>query len=394
MKRVFAVSSAIVLFAVLLLCMSGQVPVYAGAIASDDADNCFFAVVGENAQDIEYTRSPLYNERLDVHGWQYVFDDGANHGYVLIVGVNVNGDIVYEAEESGYGMSPFADCDGSPVYITHRIYLEYRNGAFYDVGGGDALGNDRVADYAARGFGYGGSSAFYEQRQTISYVSKTTTEEYSIQYGLPNYYGEIDDTNCANVAGSVVIGYYDRFCPDLIPGYQTYVKIGPLLDYKEQGSEVIEVQNELYDLMSTDNGQSGTTFAGFQSGMDEYVTDRGYSYETNELMSFGSPDLSAIKSELQSGRPIALFLSEYAFVEDIISVGQTDIVINQCRNAAHVAICCGYRVDTYYGQDGSVSDTRTYLKVVAGLSEFMDSLVYLNLNGLSTINHAISFDIE
>ena len=52
------------------------------------------------------------------------------------------------------------------------------------------------------------------------------TEDYEIKYGLPTYYAEYGTTVCANTAGAIAIGYYDRFNENLIPNYKTYTKFG------------------------------------------------------------------------------------------------------------------------------------------------------------------------
>ncbi|MFR3549432.1 MAG: hypothetical protein ACLTTW_03920 [Coprobacter sp.] len=72
------------------------------------------------------------------------------------------------------------------------------------------------------------------------------------------------------------MGYYDRFFENLIPNYQSYVRIGAVIRYKSASTNVDNMLDELYVLMDTDQGQLGTTYTGFQEGMKAYVENRGY----------------------------------------------------------------------------------------------------------------------
>lgn len=393
MKKLLVSSLTITILLVSFVCMSGFAAVSAKSL--DKADLCFFeAMCIEADSNLSYNRQPMYDENLKQNGWQYNFFNGTSNGYALITELNINGEIVYEAEEIRYGESPFDKCLGIPVFITHKTYLDYQGNQFYDIESGEVVNQDIIDYYSDIGFGYDGGFGYIEKTQTISYASKAITEEYSIKYDLPNYYGNVGGTNCANVAGSVAIGYYDRFCMELIPGYQTYRKLGSLILYKDQSEEIVEVQNELYDLMSTDKGSNGTTFSGFQEGMKSYTESKGYSYNTNELISFGSLNMDRLKTELKAGKPIALFLSDYAILSDIVANGTNDTITSMYCDVAHVAMCCGYKIDTYYDSDGRVIDTRIYLKIVIGLHDVAKgNFGYLNMTELSTVNHAIAVSI-
>ena len=64
---------------------------------------------------------------------------------------------------------------------------------------------------------YCGGSDFIEQSETINY-SRKETATYNMKGNVPSY-ERIKDTSCANVAGAILIGYYDRFCEELVPNY-------------------------------------------------------------------------------------------------------------------------------------------------------------------------------
>lgn len=80
---------------------------------------------------------------------------------------------------------------------------------------------------------------YYANRiETIDYARKDS-QEYSIKYDLPNYGGAIGETCCANTAGAILLGYYDRFNENLIPNFKTYMQIGNILKYKINSEEII-----------------------------------------------------------------------------------------------------------------------------------------------------------
>lgn len=398
-RRIAAFVCAALLSAAMIAvgCFSGVVRSAAAGV--DGADACFYEAAGSLAADVtDAERTPLYDENGSRNGWQYTFTSGGISGYALVTGYVINGMTVYEtAELSCSAVSPFAECEGLPVYITYEVYLDLRGGEYFDLATGEEVSADEVYEMSRVGFGYSGTGTFTDITQTTaSYSRKETTDEYAIPYDLPAYASDVGTSNCANVAGSVAIGYYDRFCTELIPDYQTYQQIGPIFRYKSASSEISAVQSELHELMGTDDGYVGTTFAGFELGMSDYADERGYTYESYSVFgSDGAIDLTALRASLVAGRPVALFLYDYAIVSDISVSGGRDVITSRYSSVTHVAMCCGYRVDTYYDAQNNVTDERVYLRIVVGLNGVLnDAIGYLNINGdVTTINHAISVSI-
>ncbi len=359
----------------------------------DPADQVFeeFILSDDFAQgELSYVKSDLYDESLAVAGREYRFTVGQMQGYALVARIpRSDQTYYYEVEELVYRRSsPFEDCEGIPVYVTHRTYLEYKNGAFYDLLSDTPLTSAQVEEYAYKGFGFCDLGTFETHTETISYHTKQT-ESYDIPSLLPNYYGSHNgETSCANTAGCVIIGYYDRFCPNLIPNYQSYIQFGNAIVYKSAGEEVVSVLDQLYVLMGTDNGYLGTTFAGFQSGMQQYATNNGYSYSSTSVFSGGSLNMTSYKTSVQAGKPVAIFLINYALVNGIVENENEDLIQSSRSSVSHVVIGCGYKIDRYYDEQNRLTQTRTYLRVASGLDSH--DIGYLNVNGLSQIHTAIS----
>lgn len=373
----------------------GNIAAHAEAASLDAADQCFleFMESDANGAQVVYECSPLYNENLEQSGRQYDFTVGEQSGYALVAAVAVGEAVCYEVEELFYNkQSPFENCEGLPVYIAGKTYIEYKEGGFYNLSDGTELSEDELAAAVSAGFFYNGSVTFEDRIQTISY-SRKLTDAYNILYDLPSYYGIAGQTGCANTAGTVILGYYDRFYENLIPNFTTYVRIGATIRYRSGSTEIENVMLRLRDLMST-NSQLGTTYSGFQAGMESYVQGQGYTYSSASVFSSGSLNFDLYKTAINDQKPVALFLNGFACLNYIQAndAGTMDTISSGYSASTHVAVGCGYKRETYYNASGSVIDTRTYLKAATGLAPY--DIGYFNINGLGAIDRAIAITIS
>lgn len=361
------------------------------ANALSAADACFLDFVSSDIEgEVIYEAAPLYDETLAQSGYEYTFEADGQSGYALVHGVEIAGQTYYEVEEASFSSpSPFAACDGLPVYVTFRSYLEYENGAFYELTTGEAVSQEALAAAVEKGFGYHGGANFVEDSYTISYATKSTTS-YSIPYDLPIYYPASAESSCANAAGGILIGYYDRFYENLIPDYQAYYSLGGVVVYKVPGQEITDLILDLYERMGTTNG--GTTYSGFQAGMTSYVASKGYTYTTTDMFTNGAFDFTKYKSSIDAGKPVALFLDGYAIYTELQEGDGVDTVVSDVSTSTHVASACGYRCIAYFDTNGNEISTQRYLKISSGLSLY--DICYLNMNAYGTINRAISVEIS
>lgn len=225
--------------------------------------------------------------------------------------------------------------------------------------------------------------------ETISYYRKSV-EEFSFTGDIPSYSND-SSTGCANVAGAEIIAYYDKDYENLIPDFQVYVKLGSVLKYKSQTAEIEARIDELGVLMGTDSNGAGTSFSGFQTGMNLYVSEHGgLNYQSDNVCKTGNLDLSKFKSAINVGKPVALFMPEFTLIQAIIESNGYDSINSIHNTVAHVVAACGYRVDTYFDQSNNVIETRTYLKVASGLIKY--GITYLSAD-TSIFNEAISITI-
>lgn len=230
-----------------------------------------------------------------------------------------------------------------------------------------------------------------EYSETITYDHKeTTTVEF--EYGIPYYNLTSFGNICANMAGAVIIGYYDRFAEDLIPNFKAYMQLGSYIRYKGTTSEVSNVIDKLYDYMGTDVGQSGTDFSGFNSGMAAYAaTYGGYTYTQSNV--WGS-NLTAYKNAIAAEKPVAVFATGFSLLSSLSEGNGVDTLgIMEYDGDKHVMVGYGYRIDNYYNSSNKLIETRTYLIVFNG-GMINTSIKYLQLDGRTNVDHAIAVTIS
>lgn len=233
---------------------------------------------------------------------------------------------------------------------------------------------------------YCGGGSMVSQTETISYDHKATTSSYAIPSKVPDYCGTADASNCANVAGAEIIGYYDRFYEDLVPNYKGYVQIGSGVMYRGLSTETQNMMVALKTYMGT---QEGTTFDGFHQGMRTYVQNCSLSYSVEDL---GSLNFVKYKAAVEAGKPVALFLSDYAYHTATTTTSGGEVITVSHSSVAHVVVGYGYKVDTYYDANYNVLTTRTYLNVASGFATY--GLCILSLNGKSTVDRASAITIS
>lgn len=361
----------------------------------DTADKSFLEYVSADTNSegkIKYSHSPLYNEKLMASGRQYNFSIGKVNGYALLTEIRSENKIFYEVEELFYDkLSPFEASEGLPVYITFGVYLDYKDNAFYNIIDNSLVTVDEIETLAYKGFGYCGAWEFEERDETVSYASKNISE-YSIQYDLPNYYGAPNGTTCASIAGTVLLGYYDRFYEELIPNFQVYTRLGTRIKYKSLSDVILNLSNELYNLMGGEREHIGTTYSEFQDGMSTYIESKGHTYITTSVFSWGEFDFNKYKMAVESNKPVVLFLSRFAIKNYIVQDGTVDTIKNDFAETPHVVVGCGYEQYQYFDSTGKEIDNRIYLKVATGLTDYL--LSYININGLTSIDRAISVEIN
>lgn len=201
--------------------------------------------------------------------------------------------------------------------------------------------------------GYNGST--YERSETlpVSYATKEESET-AINGNLPLYYNAGNYTNtCANTAGAITLGYYDRTYTNLIENFTSARKIGNRIIYYSQSDEVQNVIDTLYVAMGTNaNGQSGTTISGFKNGLKSYVNGQGYSITYSGIGSYSSFDITKYTEAITSEIPVTIFVSGYILADLTNEADHSDTYKLDYYSGNHTVVGCGIKTVSYYNETG------------------------------------------
>ncbi len=192
---------------------------------------------------------------------------------------------------------------------------------------------------------------------------------------------------CACVAGSNVIGFYDRYDENLIPDHEAgYYFSGQYL-YSIEDSAVTAVTRQLYADMGTNN--SGTTVTEFKDGMRTYCTRKGKSISFSSCMKNGQFDYETAKNYMRANQPVVLFCSGYNVVDSFLSEKSENIDYYE-SGANHVMVGFGYKIVDYTLSTGAALHYE-YVTVASGVDGKPKGFYDINRN--TKINDAIAINI-
>lgn len=233
--------------------------------------------------------------------------------------------------------------------------------------------------------GYNGSTYEGSSTETIDYYTKTDNE-ISIKGAVPKYHNTGSNRNtCANVAGSIVVGYYDKDYDELIPNFKAARIIRDRVIFSAQTDAVQNVIDDLYNKMDTNDTGNGTTVEGFKRGLEAYVEQQGRSITYEGLVSGERLNIEEYKQAINNEKPVALFVSKYTMIpiSDLEQDNNTDVLDKLHYGGDHVLVGYGIREIKYYNQDGSLKKEVTLLMAATGYLQ--DPLVYIIIDDRMTI---------
>lgn len=262
------------------------------------------------------------------------------------------------------------------------MYLIINSNYFYNV----QIDEMRFSD------GYNGSTYERSEALSVSYATKEESET-AINGNLPLYYNAGSYTNtCANTAGAITLGYYDRTYTNLIENFTSARKIGNRIIYYAQSDEVQNVIDTLYVSMGTNsNGQSGTTISGFKNGLKSYVNGQGYSITYNGIGAYSSFSTTKYIDAITSEIPVTLFVSGYILANLTNEADNADTYKLDYYSGDHVVVGCGIKTVSYYNESGGLIKKYDFLKIASGY--YLEGIKYLMLNDYVKIVDSYSIKI-
>lgn len=208
--------------------------------------------------------------------------------------------------------------------------------------------------------------------ETISYVSKQVIEDISTTKGTPKYSAVSGMQNgCGAVAGAIIVGFYDKYYSNLIPGWDSYYSTGA---YRLQnGTYVQELLFDLYNRMQTNVVAPGTSESEFKDGLKSYVVDHGYSLDYISLGSGNNFNYNTFKTAIKNNQPAVLFVRPSTLY--VWSAEENkDVIYTSNISGNHIMVAYGYYEVKYTLGNGTRTDK--YLHVATGLSGAVATAYY------------------
>ncbi len=242
---------------------------------------------------------------------------------------------------------------------------------------------------------YFGISTIYTTTETFSYSTKTT-ESYFINNSVPAYYDTADRAYlCAPVAGANIIGFYDRYFPDLVPDIATGYARGTRYTYYTMARYETQLQS-LIDDLATRMGTSsmGTSADAFCDGVTTYVASKNLSVSYTSLTDYYDDtqvfNIDRAIDQLNDGNPIVFFASGVNFTT-FSDNGNTVLMTINAANDDHIFVAYGYQKVIYYDASGNIVRECISFQASSGENGLTGYYV-LNLNG--KINAAKAVHLE
>lgn len=202
----------------------------------------------------------------------------------------------------------------------------------------------------------------------------------SFTNGNPSY------TNaCAPLAGLNIVGFYDRWCINLLAGYEAGLVFanGKFQYYPYTGSSIVENSFvSLFNLMKTGE-LGGTTSSNFKSGLNTYVKNAGYNISYSSFYkSNNAVDLNKLTTAVNDNKVGLIMCSEYNYVYDIVYNSSQAHITKRNHAIGHMMMVYGYKTFTFY-KDNAVIRTDTFLCVCSsyptGEKGYMQLYDYANI---------------
>lgn len=238
--------------------------------------------------------------------------------------------------------------------------------------------NAKAERYFADGF----NGATYEGSSTeVVNFGRKDDDEVSIKGAVPKYSNVgVYRNTCANTAGAIFLGYYEKYYDELIPDFKSARVIRDRVIFAIQTDAVQKVIDELYVKMDTNIGGNGTTIKGFLNGLLQYVYEKGRDIEYTGLVSNENLNIEQYKELIKNDIPVVLFVSKYTMIPltGISQSGNSDTYNKKHYGGDHVLVAYGIREIKYYNNVGGLIKTSYLLMVATGYKQ--DPLVYVQID--------------
>ncbi len=243
---------------------------------------------------------------------------------------------------------------------------------------------------------YGKTTSSVTTTEIISYNSYTE-DTYHDNFFFSDYH----NTNtslinvCAPEAGADILGFYDRYCTSLISNWVSGHTVGSnYIYYSQTNSNVQYIQpciDSLYASMGTNSIENGTSRTQYQTGLQSYVQNAGYTISFTSAMSGSIPNISTLSTQLQANKVITLYMSGYTYTA-IGNLGSTQVTYTHSTYSGnHMVVVYGYRIIRYYNASNVNFRTDSFLVVTGGANKLTNHYILIDTSKTSFINADVTY---
>ncbi len=233
---------------------------------------------------------------------------------------------------------------------------------------------------------YIGSSDFEQHTLTVSYSDKSkSSKDLALNYPAYSFF-----VSCVPKAAACIIGYYDRYFPNLYPNFEPGKEYYGVYSYTSVTNSYVTAEvNQLAADMGTTSPTEGVTVNEFKTGFQEFCSRKSLTATYTSCMSNGSFNFNTAKTQLEQNKPLIIFMSEYN-IATLISSSNLDTIDMYTSTVPHAMAAFGYISITYTLSNGQTR-IDNYLQVSTG--EPSQTSALLNLNYYIDIDNAYAVTI-
>ena len=220
---------------------------------------------------------------------------------------------------------------------------------------------------------YANEYIYYTRKEGDLQSTAGGCPQYTVIDGLENA--------CGPVAGAEIVGFYDKYFSNLIPGWDSYYPASGKYRFPSDTCTAPVIRS-LYTSMRTNVDDVGVSESDCLNGLKSYINSRGYSVNYESVLSGSTVNFGACKTATKNNKVIILF-SRATNIYSISEEGSYDTIMPMSIGGLHIMVGYGYYEAKYYNASG-LFRTDYYLQVSTGLGSPLPIAMYkVNPNDLN-----------
>lgn len=234
-----------------------------------------------------------------------------------------------------------------------------------------------VSNFRYSGYGEISPYATIVDTETVDFTRREV-EQIETVNGAPMYVPINGlDNSCGAVAGTIIVGFYDKYYENLIPNYKTYISTGR---YKgNDGTYIPQVMADMYTLMRTNIDDVGVSQNDCVNGLKQYVLNKGYSITLTNIKNSDKVNEAMLSSAINNNNPSLLFCAKTDIYNFSLSTNSETIYCTNLTTGGHIVVASGLYTIKYYNGNNLFRIDK-YIKIATGLTTQTNTFLKLDSN--------------